>query len=90
MLGNLQQYYPTVPVLTAVKYLAERTELHDAGATQAIALMPEGTLGFGLFVLERLGVESGKAAAIIGALRASDYAALRGDHAQGSSSALPS
>ena len=78
VIGNLRQFYPNVPVMTAVQFLAQREELRQMGATQVMALAPEGTLSFGRSILESLGVSEGQAAAIISALKADDYALLRG------------
>ena len=77
MLEGLRQFYPHVPIMAAVRYLAQRDELRLTGVTQVIALMPEGTLNFGLRILDRLGVRDEQAAAIVAAIQASDYAALR-------------
>jgi len=78
MIGNLRQFYPRVPVMTAVQYLAQRDELLKMGATDVVALAPEGTLSFGHSVLERLGIAVDQAEAIISKLKSRDYAALRG------------
>jgi CPA2 family monovalent cation:H+ antiporter-2 len=78
MIGNLRQFYPHVPVLTAVQYLAQRDELQQMGATHVVALAPEGMLSFGHSVLDRLGVAVTQSEAIITSLRSKDYAALRG------------
>ena len=81
IISNLRQFYPNVPVMTAVQYLAQREELGQMGATQVMALAPEGTLSFGRSILESLGVSEAQAAAIINALKADDYAVLRGARA---------
>ena len=81
VIGNLRQFYPSVPVMTAVQYLAQREELRQMGATQVEALAPEGTLSFGRSILDSLSVSEGQAAAIISALKADDYAVLRGARA---------
>ena len=78
MIGNLREFYPHVPVMTAVQYLAQRDELQQMGATHVVALAPEGTLSFGHSVLDRLGVAVTQTEAIINSLKAKDYAALRG------------
>jgi glutathione-regulated potassium-efflux system protein KefB len=78
IISNLRQFYPNVPVMTAVQYLAQREELRHMGATQVMALAPEGTLSFGRSILDSLGVSEGQAAAIISSLEANDYAVLRG------------
>ena len=78
MIGNLQRFYPHVPVMTAVTYLAQRDELRQMGAADVVALAPEGTLNFGCRVLHRLGMGVKHAEAIAEALRSGDYAALRG------------
>jgi hypothetical protein len=43
-----------------------------------VALAPEGTLSFGRFILDSLGVDAAKAEETISALKADDYAVLRG------------
>jgi glutathione-regulated potassium-efflux system protein KefB len=78
LVGNLRQFYPHVPVMTAVQYLAQRDELRQMGATHVVALAPEGTMSFGRSVLDRLGIAVNEAETIIGSLRSKDYAALRG------------
>ena len=78
MIGNLRQFYPHVPVMTAVQYLAQRDELQQMGATHVVALGPEGTLSFGHCVLDRLGVAATQTEAILNSLKSKDYAALRG------------
>ena len=42
IISNLRQFYPDVPVMTAVQYLAQREELRQIGATQVVALGPRG------------------------------------------------
>jgi len=64
--------------MTAVQYLAQREELRHMGATQVMALAPEGTLSFGRSILESLGMPGGQTEAIISSLKANDYAVLRG------------
>ena len=76
--GNLRHFYPQVPVLTAVPYLFQRDELRRLGASQTVALMPEGMLDFGALVLGRLQVESTEIERLTEELRADDYALLRG------------
>jgi glutathione-regulated potassium-efflux system ancillary protein KefC len=78
IISHLRQFYPNVPVMTAVQYLAQREELRHMGATQVMALAPEGTLSFGRSILDSLGVSDGQAEAIISSLKANDYAVLRG------------
>jgi len=75
--GNLRQFHPNVPVLTAVPYLYQRDELRAMGAPQTMALMPEGVLDFGSLVLRRLQVEPGEIDSLTAELRADDYALLR-------------
>jgi glutathione-regulated potassium-efflux system protein KefB len=77
LVGNLLRFYPGVHATIAVQYLAHRDELRRIGEADVVALAPEGTLSFGHSVLERLGVASAEAEAIIGSLKAKDYAALR-------------
>jgi len=48
------------------------------GATQVVALSPEGALSFGPSVLARIGVAPARGDAIVNALKSGDYAALRG------------
>ena len=78
MIGNLRQFYPSVPTMTAVQYLAQRDELRQMGATNVVALSPEGMLSFGRSVLERLGIAGGQAESIARSLKSDDYAVLRG------------
>ena len=78
MIGNLRQFYPHVPAMTAVQFLAQRDELRRMGATDVVALSPEGALSFGRSVLDRLGIAANETEAIISALRSKDYAVLRG------------
>jgi glutathione-regulated potassium-efflux system protein KefB len=78
MIGNLRQFYPGVPVVTAVQYLAQRDELRQMGATHVVALVPEGALSFGRSVLDRLGITAQQTDAIIASFMSRDYAALRG------------
>jgi voltage-gated potassium channel Kch len=82
MIGNLGHFYPHVPVMTAVQYLAQRDELRQMGATHVVALAPEGTLSFGRSVLECVGIPVDQSDAMVNALKSRDYAALRGvgDH----------
>lgn len=77
MIDHLRQFYPHVPVITAVPYLAQRDELRRAGATDVVALNPEGVLSFGHRVLDRLGIAANHTAAIVDSLKANGYAALR-------------
>jgi glutathione-regulated potassium-efflux system protein KefB len=78
VLGNLQRFYPQVPVMTAVQYLAQRDELRAMGATEVVALAPEGTLSFACAALVRLGIASSEAEAVVDSVKAQDYVALRG------------
>jgi voltage-gated potassium channel Kch len=64
--------------MTAVPYLFQRDALRRLGATRVIALTPEGTLSFGKLVLGELGITADGTDTIINALRADDYAFLRG------------
>ena len=77
VLANLRQFYPRVPVMTAVEYLAQRDELRRLGVNDVAALVPEGAVAFGRSVLDRLGVASEQTASIVNAARSNDYAALR-------------
>jgi len=83
IVGNLRQFYPSISAMTAVQYLAQRDELRQMGATQVVALAPEGTLSFGRSVLDRLGITGTRSETIIDWARSSDYAAIRavGDRA---------
>ena len=74
---NLHQFYPSVAVMTAVEYLAQRDELRRLGANDVAALVPEGAVAFGRSVLDRLGVASEQTATIVNTARSNDYAALR-------------
>jgi voltage-gated potassium channel Kch len=78
MIGNLRQFYPDVPVMTAVQYLVQRDELRRMGARQVVALMPEGTLRFSRSVLTSLGVAPTEVESIINSFAADDYAVMRG------------
>jgi len=78
MTGTLRQFYPSVKVMTAVPYLFQRDELRKMGATQVIALTPEGSLSFGRLVLGELGIRTDDIDTIISSLRADDYASMRG------------
>jgi len=78
MTGALRHFYPSVKVMTAVPYLFQRDELRKMGATQVIALTPEGTLSFGRLVLGELGIRTDDIDTIISSLRADDYASMRG------------
>ena len=75
MIGNLRQFYPHVPVMTAVQYLAQRTNC-GRWARHVVRLLGSA-LSFGHSVLDRLGIPA-QQTDIIGSLRSKDYAALRG------------
>jgi glutathione-regulated potassium-efflux system ancillary protein KefC len=77
LIGNLRQFYPNVPAMTAVQYLPQRDELRQMGAAEVVALTPEGTLSFARSVLDKLGIAVTHAEAIITSIKSSDYAALR-------------
>jgi glutathione-regulated potassium-efflux system ancillary protein KefC len=77
MAGNLRQFYPRVPAMSAVQYLAQRDELQRMGATNVVALTPEGALSFGASVLGHLGIALKQTESIVSMFRADDYAALR-------------
>jgi glutathione-regulated potassium-efflux system protein KefB len=76
-IGNLRQFYPSVPSMTAVQFLPQRDELRKLGATHVMALSAEGTLSFGRSVLDLLGTAANRSDSIIASIRSSDYAALR-------------
>ncbi len=78
MIGNLREFYPDVPVMTAVQYLVQRDELRRMGAMQVVALMPEATLRFSQSVLNSLGVAPEEVESIINSFTADDYAVMRG------------
>jgi glutathione-regulated potassium-efflux system protein KefB len=78
MIGNLREFYPNVPVITAVQNLVQRDELQRMGVRQVVALMTEGTLRFSRSVLASLGVAPAEVESIINAFAADDYAAMRG------------
>jgi glutathione-regulated potassium-efflux system ancillary protein KefC len=78
MIGNLRQFYPNVPVMTAVQYLVQRDELRRMGASQVVALMPDATLRFSRSVLRSLGVSPDEVESIINSFAADDYAVMRG------------
>ena len=77
LVGNLRQFYREVPVMAAVRYLAEREELRKLGTEHVVALVPESALSFGQSILLTLGVAADQASAIVGALKTGDYAELR-------------
>jgi hypothetical protein len=77
MIDNLRQFYPGVPVLTAVQLLVQRDELRRMGAQQVVALWPESTLSFGRSVLLAVGVPGPQVDAIVASLQANDYQTLR-------------
>jgi glutathione-regulated potassium-efflux system ancillary protein KefC len=89
MIDNLRRFYPDVPVMTAVQFLAQRDELQRMGARQVVALTPEGTLSFGRSVLTALGIAGTQADAIVASLQADDYAAMRGVGGAGPEDAGP-
>jgi len=78
VIGNLQRFYPHVPVMTAVQYLVQRDELRGMGITEVVALAPEGTLSFARVALVRLGLASKEADAVVDSVKSEDYLALRG------------
>ena len=75
--GTLRHFYPSVTVMAAVPYLFQRDELRNMGATQVVALTPEGTLSFGRSILGELGTKPDDIETIICSLRADDYASIR-------------
>jgi len=77
MIDHLSKFYPQVPVISAVPYLAQRDELRQTEGTEVIALAPEGILSFGRRILDRLGVVPSNAESIVGSLKADDYKVLR-------------
>ena len=77
MIGAMRQFYPQVPIMTAVQFLAERDALRRIGAEHVVALVPEGVLAFGRSVLGRLDVAADRTESIASALRSNDYAELR-------------
>jgi glutathione-regulated potassium-efflux system protein KefB len=78
MIDHLRQFYPRVPIVTAVPYLADRERLRKAlGKAEVFALAPEGGLSFGRHILDRLGVATSQTEAIIASLQANDYARLQ-------------
>jgi glutathione-regulated potassium-efflux system ancillary protein KefC len=80
LIANLRQFYPHVAAMTAVQYLAQRDDLRRLGASEVVALVPEGAVGFGRSVLDRLGVAVEQTDSIVKAVKSNDYAALRGVH----------
>jgi voltage-gated potassium channel Kch len=77
MIEHLRQFYPRVPIITAVPYLAQRDKLRGTVGNDVVALAPEGVLSFGHHILDRLGVATNHTDAIIGLLKARDYEGLR-------------
>jgi glutathione-regulated potassium-efflux system protein KefB len=80
LIANLRQFYPQVAAMTAVQYLAQRDDLRRLGASDVVALVAEGAVGFARSVLDRLGVPVEQTDSIVKAVRSNDYAALRGGH----------
>ncbi len=74
---QIREFHPGVPVTAAVRFLAQRDEIRAMGARESFAMLPEGALHFGGFVLRSLGVEEPRIEAITDAMREDDYAALR-------------
>ena len=77
VLNYLREFHPLVPVRVAVPFLAQRDELRAMGFTEAYAVVPEGALTFGRFLLDALGVEERCRDLVVESLRSDDYAALR-------------
>jgi len=78
MIDYLRQFYPRVPIVTAVPFLADRERLRKAvGKGEVFALAPEGALSFGRHILDLLGVATSQKEAIIASLQANDYARLQ-------------
>jgi glutathione-regulated potassium-efflux system ancillary protein KefC len=77
VLGQIREFHPGVRVAAAVRLLAQRDELRAMGVEDSFAVMPEGTLHFGSFVLRSLGVDEPRIEAVAAAIRHADYAALR-------------
>jgi CPA2 family monovalent cation:H+ antiporter-2 len=77
LVANLRHFYPNTKVLAAVPSLSQRDDLRRLGASQVMALLPEGTLSFGRLVLASLGCSAEQAGSIISSLQTNDYAALR-------------
>jgi len=77
MIDAMRQFYPSVPVVTAVQFLAERDALRRFGAKDVAALVPEGVLAFGRAVLGRLGLPADRVESIANEVSSNDYAALR-------------
>jgi glutathione-regulated potassium-efflux system protein KefB len=77
MIDHLRRFYPQVPIIVAVPYLFQRDGLRKAGVGDVVALAPEGVLSFGRRILDRLGIAATKSDAIVHALEANDYLALR-------------
>jgi glutathione-regulated potassium-efflux system ancillary protein KefC len=77
VLGQMREFHPGVRVTAAVRLLAQRDEFRAMGVQDSFALMPEGTLHFGSFVLRSLGVDERRTEAVAAAIREGDYAALR-------------
>jgi glutathione-regulated potassium-efflux system ancillary protein KefC len=77
LIANLRHFYPSTKVLAAVPSLSQRDDLRRLGASEVMALLPEGTLSFGRLVLASLGCSAEQAGGIISSLQTNDYAALR-------------
>ncbi len=77
VLGQIREFHPGVRVAAAVRLLAQRDEFRAMGVEDSFAVMPEGTLHFGSFVLRSLGVDEPRIEAVAAAIRQGDYAAFR-------------
>jgi len=77
--GQVHEFHPHVRVAAAVRLLTQRDEFRAMGVHDSFAVMPEGTLHFGSFVLRSLGVEEPRIEEVASAIRQDDYSALRAE-----------
>jgi glutathione-regulated potassium-efflux system ancillary protein KefC len=77
VLGQIREFHPDVRVAAAARLLAQRDAFRAMGVEDSFAVMPEGTLHFGSFVLRSLGVDEPRIEAVATAIRQGDYAAFR-------------
>jgi glutathione-regulated potassium-efflux system protein KefB len=77
LVDALRRFHPNVPTLVSVQTLGQQEAMRKLGAEHVVALSLEGTLRFSRLVLGSLGVEPQRTDAILTAMEANDYAAMR-------------
>jgi glutathione-regulated potassium-efflux system protein KefB len=77
LVDALRRFHPDVPTLVSVQTLGQQEAMRKLGAEHVVALSLEGTLRFSRLVLGSLGVEPQRTDAILTAMEANDYAAMR-------------